>query len=118
MADHSQFTEGIGWLFPFVGTGGLTAIVIAWLGSKRPQSAPQGAPQAQIHAAAGIGALLADHYAIDRLTNEMRRLADANEQLARGVNRYCDLMDITQALGRLKSDRDVRRRDRSPEDED
>ena len=115
MSDHSALTDSIGWLFPWVGTGGLTAIVIAWLGSRRPAATEP--KQSQLHAAAGIGALLADQYAIDRLTNEMRRLADANEQLARGVNRYCDLMDITQALGRLHRDRDTRERDR-PRSED
>lgn len=117
MADANALSDSISWLFPYVGTGGLTAIVIAWLGSRRP--APSEPKNSQLHAAAGIGALLADHYAIDRLTNEMRRLADANEQLARGVNRYCDLMDITQALGRLHRERDTRERDRSPsEDQD
>lgn len=93
----SEIPEG-GWLLGLLGTGGLTAIIVAWLGARRPK--PE--PSVQASASLGVGALLADHYAIERLTNEMRRLADANEQLARGVNRYCDLMDITQALGRLR----------------
>lgn len=99
MADAS-LVDSINWLLPFVGTGGLTAIAVAYLGSKRPRT-----PAAPQNAMAGIGALLADHYSIERLTQEMRRLADANENLARGVNRYCDLMDIRQALGRLHAGR-------------
>lgn len=83
-------------MVPLVGGGGLSAVLVAYFGSKRPR--PEPAPTS---AMAGIGAMLADHYSIDRLTNELRRLADANERLAAGVNRYCDLMDISQALERL-----------------
>lgn len=96
MADP-VFSEAINWLVPLVGGGGLSAVLVAYFGSKRPRQEAHPQPAA----IAGIGALLADHYSVDRLTNELRRLADANDRLAVGVNRYCDLMDITQALDRL-----------------
>lgn len=99
-SDPVAIIESLGW-FPYLfGGGGITAIVVAWLGSKRP--APPASPSPNTFAAAGIGALLADHMSIDRLTNEIRRLADANERLSGGVNRYCDLMDIAKALERLQ----------------
>lgn len=96
MADP-VFHEALNWLVPLVGGGGLSAVLVAYFGSKRPR---QETPP-HTAAVAGIGALLADHYSVERLTNELRRLADANERLAAGINRYCDLMDITKALDRL-----------------
>jgi hypothetical protein len=100
MADPVSF-DGLNWLPYVVGSGGFTAVLVAYFGSKKPAPAASPSPMASQIAAAGIGAMLTDHISMDRLTNEMRRLADANENLARGVNRYCDLMDITKALERL-----------------
>jgi hypothetical protein len=90
-------SEAINWIIPLVGGGGLSAVLVAYFGSKRPRAETQ----PHTAAVAGIGALLADHYSVERLTSELRRLADANERLAGGINRYCDLMDIAQALDRL-----------------
>lgn len=85
--------EALGWLGPFIGAGGITAIIVAWLGTRKP------APKQE--AIAGFQALLADAASINSLAHEMRRLADSMEKVERGIARYCDLMDIAQALDRL-----------------
>lgn len=91
MTDATTVFGSVEWLTPLIGAGGLTAIVVAWLGTRKPNPT----------SSAGIQTLLADHVSVDRLANEMRRVADGLEDISRGVNRYCDLMDITQALDRL-----------------
>lgn len=94
--DKVTLAEAFAWLGPLFGAGGLTAVIVAYFGTKKPRTDVP-APSAM----GGIGAILADHFAIERLASEMNRVADAQEKVAAGINRYCDLMDITQALDRL-----------------
>ncbi len=96
--DKVTLAEAIAWLGPLFGAGGLTAIIVAYFGTRKPRDAQHTAQQSGM---AGIGAMFADHFAMDRLASEMKRVADAQEKVAAGINRYCDLMDITQALDRL-----------------
>lgn len=96
MADPT-LSDALSFLMPFVGTGGATAIIVAWLGTRRkPQNEPDKAPQI------GIQALLADHLAMERFTNELKRLADAAEEIARHGDRLLDVMDIARVVGRLR----------------
>lgn len=92
--------EALSWLIPLIGGGGLTAIVVAWLGTRKPHPLePQPGPL-------GIQALLADHYAIDNLTRQLDDMNRNLEGISRGINRYCDLMDIAKAVGRLNAQGD------------
>lgn len=96
MADPT-LSDALSFLMPFVGTGGATAIIVAWLGTRRkPQSEPDKAPQI------GIQALLADHMAMERFTNELKRLADAAEEIARHGDRLLDVMDIARVVEKLR----------------
>lgn len=96
MADPT-LSDALSFLMPFVGTGGATAIIVAWLGTRRkPPSEPDKAPQI------GIQALLADHLAMERFTNELKRLADAAEEIARHGDRLLDVMDIARVVGELR----------------
>lgn len=96
MADPT-LSDALSFLMPFVGTGGATAIIVAWLGTRRkPQGEPDKAPQI------GIQALLADHLAMERFTNELKRLADAAEEIARHGDRLLDVMDIARVVGKLR----------------
>lgn len=90
----TSITDALGWITPLIGAGGLTAIVVAYLGTRKPAQIP---PSESV----GISALLADRFAMERLANELSRINDNLAQIARGMDRYCDLMDITQALDRL-----------------
>jgi len=105
MADHLDpdkaitLWEAFKFLGPLVGTGGITAIVVAWLGSRRPtEHHDQDVNKAS---SLGIQALLADHLVMDRFVNELRRVADVGEDLVKLGNRYCDLVDIDRAVERL-----------------
>ena len=96
MADPT-LSDALSFLMPFVGTGGATAIIVAWLGTRRkPQGEPDKAPQI------GIQALLADHMVMERFTNELKRLADAAEEIARHGDRLLDVMDIARVVGKLR----------------
>mgnify|MGYP000712203078 FL=1 len=96
MADPT-LSDALSFLMPFVGTGGATAIIVAWLGTRRkPQGEPDKAPQI------GIQALLADHLAMERFTNELKRLADAAEEIARHGDRLLDVMDIARVVEKLR----------------
>ena len=96
MADP-RLSDALSFLMPFVGTGGATAIIVAWLGTRRkPQGEPDKAPQI------GIQALLADHLAMERFTNELKRLADAAEEIARHGDRLLDVMDIARVVEKLR----------------
>ena len=96
MADPT-LSDALSFLMPFVGTGGATAIIVAWLGTRRkPQGEPDKAPQI------GIQALLADHLAMERFTNELKRLADAAEEIARHGDRLLDVMDIARVVENLR----------------
>ncbi len=91
--------EAIRFLGPLIGGGGLTAIAVAWLGSRRGKTEdrkPEHPPTL------GIQALLADHLAMERFTTEIRRQAEATEDLTKAINRACDMMDISAALKRLQ----------------
>lgn len=96
MADPTLI-DSISFLSPLVGAGGFTAIVVAYLGSKRPKTAdrPEGAT-------IGISALLGDSASINRIAEELRRLTDAVEEVARAGHRHADLMDISRAVERLR----------------
>ena len=96
MADPT-LADALSFLMPFVGTGGATAIIVAWLGTRRkPQGEPDKAPQI------GIQALLADHLAMEQFTNELKRLADAAEEIARHGDRLLDVMDIARVVENLR----------------
>lgn len=96
--DKVTLAEAFAWLGPLFGAGGMTAIIVAYFGTKKPRA---DGPAPGHQPSLGIGAILADHFAIERLASEMNRVADSQEKIAAGINRYCDLMDITQALDRL-----------------
>lgn len=95
--DAITLMEALKFLAPLVGGGGLTALGVAYFGSKRPKPAEPPSPAAGV----GISALLADHMAMERFTAEIRRLADAMEDLAKAGNRLGDMMDIAAAVERL-----------------
>jgi hypothetical protein len=95
--DAITLYEAFKFLGPLVGGGGLTAIAVAYFGSKRPKPAERPEPAPSI----GIQALLADHMAMERFTGEIRRLADAAEDLAKVGGRLADMMDIAAAVERL-----------------
>lgn len=103
-ADPNAVTlyEAIKFLAPLVGTGGLTAVAVAYFGSRRPKPAE---PIETRSGTVGIQALLAAHLAMQNFTAEIKRLADAMEELARATNRRADLLDIANAVDRLKHDR-------------
>jgi hypothetical protein len=103
-ADPITLLDAVKFLAPLVGTGGLAAIAVAWIGSRK---APPPADRKH-EASIGIQALLADHMAMDRLVNELRRLADAGEDMVRAANRLGDMMDISRALERLRGDERLR----------
>lgn len=98
MADPTAITlgEAVSFLGPLVGAGGLTAIVVAYFGSRKPNAERNDAPST------GISALLADSSSINRIAEELRRLTDAVEEVGRAGNRACDLMDISRAIERLR----------------
>lgn len=102
MADPAAVTlgEAITFLGPLIGAGGITAMVVAWFGSRKSR-ADQGATGTQ-SGAVGISALLSDSAAVNRMAEELRRLTDAAEHLARSVDRACDAMDLSQAVKRLR----------------
>ena len=97
-ADAITLWEAFKFLGPLVGGGGITAIAVAYFGSRRPHPATK--PEAA--ASVGISALLADHMAMERFTTEIRRLADAAEDIAKIGSRLADMTDIAAALDRLK----------------
>lgn len=101
MADPAAITlgEAITFLGPLIGAGGITAIVVAFFGSRKPSS---GEPSATQSASAGIGAILSDSTSINRMAEELRRLTDSIEQASRSIDRACDLMGISQAMNRLR----------------
>ncbi len=99
--DVVSFWEAVSSLGPYIGAGGITAIVVAYLGTRKaPQQSNSQRPQDAM--SAGIGAMLADHFALERLTAEIAGTRAALEVIGKGIHRYCDLMDITQAFGRLR----------------
>lgn len=100
--DPITLWEALKFLGPLVGTGGVTAIVVAYLGSRRPAAPSDTGDGAHKAASLGIQALLADHLMMDRMVNELRRLADVGEDMVRVGNRICDLMDIVGAIERLQ----------------
>lgn len=92
--------EQYGLLPYLLGGGGLAAVLVAFFGMfkwqpREPKAPPQPPPQL------GIQALLADHMAMERLVGEIRRLADAGEELAKVGGRLADMMDIAAAVERL-----------------
>jgi hypothetical protein len=94
--------DAISFLSPLVGAGGITAIIVAFFGSRRPKFADK--PDA---ATVGISALLGDSASINRISEELRRLTDAVEEVGRAGHRYADLMDISRAVERLhRSEKD------------
>ena len=95
-AEAITLWEAFKFLGPLVGGGGITAIAVAYFGSRRPQVQKPDAA-----ASVGISALLADHMAMERFTAEIRRLADAAEDLAKVGSRLADMTDIAAALERL-----------------
>jgi hypothetical protein len=99
--------DAIAFLGPLIGGGGITAIVVAWFGTKKPKAADEPVAGQSI----GIQALLADHFAMERFTNEVKRMADALEDQSKAINRMCDLLDISRAVQRLR-DNDRERRER------
>lgn len=91
-------SDAIGFIGPLVGAGGFTAIVVAWLGTRQPKT-----PAKPDHpASVGISALLSDSTSINRISEELRRLTDALEEIGRAGNRYVDMMDIMRAVERLR----------------
>lgn len=100
--DAISLVEALKFLAPLVGGGGITAIAVAYFGSKRPKPAEKPEPAAGV----GIQALLADHLAMERFTTEVRRLADGIEDLVKVANRLGDMMDISAALERIKRSND------------
>ena len=95
MADPTLSDASVAFM-PFVGTGGATAIIVAWLGaSKAAERGGQGS--ADRHP--GIAA---DHLAMELVTNELKRLADAAEEIARHGDRLLDVMDIARVVGKLR----------------
>lgn len=102
--DAITLIEALKFLGPLVGTGGATAIIVAWFGSRRPREAGR---EDQVRPAQiGIQALLADHLALERFTTELKRLADAAEDLAKVGGRLADMMDIARAVERLTQHKD------------
>lgn len=100
MADPT-LSDALSFLMPFVGTGGATAIIVAYLGTRRKtQGETERPPQI------GIQALLADHMAMERFTGELKRLADSAEEIARVGARLADMMDIARAMERLRRHED------------
>jgi hypothetical protein len=89
--------EAFKFLGPLVGGGGITAIAVAYFGSRRPQLPQKADPAPSV----GISALLADHLAMERFTTEIRRLADAAEDISKVGGRLADMMDIAAAVERL-----------------
>jgi hypothetical protein len=71
----------LGWLIPLIGGGGITAIVVACLGTRKPRAAPQSTGDY------GIKALLGDRFAIDSLSREMKELNDNLGDVSRSINR-------------------------------
>lgn len=98
MADPT-LSDAISFLSPLVGAGGLTAIVVAYFGTRKPK-APDNSASAP--ATVGISALLGDSASINRISDEMRRLTDAVQEVGRAGNRICDMMDIMSAVERLR----------------
>jgi hypothetical protein len=80
-----------------IGGGGITAIVLARLGTRKPHALN---PPETI----GIQALLGDRFAIDSLSREMKELNDNLGDVSRSINRYCDLMEITRSLDHMHRD--------------
>lgn len=99
MADPANLPDALQLILPLVGGGGVTAIIVAWLGRKNAKESPN---QPQVPQQLGIQALLADHMAMTNFTMELKRLSDAMEDAVRLGNRVCDLIDITNAVERLQ----------------
>lgn len=89
--------DAITFLSPLVGAGGFTAIVVAYLGTRKPKAAEKADGPATV----GISALLGDSASINRIAEELRRLTDAVEDAARAAHRHVDMMDIARAVERL-----------------
>jgi hypothetical protein len=102
-SDSITLYEAVKFLAPLVGGGGLTAIAVAYFGSRRPKLADQVEHRS---GSVGIQALLADHMAMQNFTAEIKRLADAMEDLAKATNRRADLLDIARAVDRLHHNAD------------
>lgn len=101
--DAITIWEAVKFLGPLVGTGGITAMAVAYIGTRRTKpddSKPDKGP------ALGIQALLADHMAMERFTNEIGDLKDEVKDLVKAINRACDMMDISAALKRLQKNDD------------
>lgn len=104
-------------LISLFGAGGLTSIVIAWFGTRRPTALRDAAAEpAQASAPLfGFQALLADHVSMERFSEVVRRLVDANESLAevneqqaqatallaQHADRYCTLLELQNAISRM-----------------
>lgn len=99
--DAITIWEAVKFLGPLVGTGGVTAIAVAYIGTRRSKSddsKPDKAP------ALGIQALLADHMAMERFTNEIGDLKDEIKDLNKTISRIGDMMDISAAVKRLRGE--------------
>jgi hypothetical protein len=80
-----------------IGGGGITAIVVAWLGTRKPHALN---PPETI----GIQALLGDRFAIDSLSREIKRTQRQPRRCFANHQSHCDLMDVTRALDRMHRD--------------
>ena len=100
MADPT-LADALSFLVPLVGTGGVTAIVVAWFGSRKTADAPPDKPP-QI----GIQALLADHMAMERFSGELKRLADAAEDIANLGSRLANMIELARAVDKLRERQD------------
>lgn len=81
-----------------VGLGVVTlGAMLLYYGIRRaPPAAHDKPPQV------GIQALLADQFAMERFITGLNRLADAQEDVAKALNRMADMADIARAVERLR----------------
>lgn len=103
----TTFWQAVGALSPLVGGGGITAIVLAWLGYKKSVSSggKQTFPQESTLA---IGALYADREILERAALGLEGLSHAIKSLNECING--DGMDELRKLRRaLEDDTEARR---------
>lgn len=96
--DEVTLREAITWVGGAIGTGGITAILVAWLGTKRPRDEAPTTP-----VVTGIGALLADRSSIDALADEMRDVAHQMSRLADGIFRFIERQEQLDAQARAQA---------------
>lgn len=98
MGSAVTLADALQWLALVLGPGGLAAVLIAWRGYKRGQQ--QDNPK--LDGMMGVGAILADRHAADRLAQAAERLAAAHDKeaeatrgLASAVYRLIDRISDT-----------------------